>query len=735
MRFSPHFPRASRQKIDPDRPQTAISHLRKEAQRYSEHMNRRRFVSNLVGTAGCVAFGAGRLSAAQSQPPAPEPDLHVKRVLVMFKCHLDVGFIDTQAAVIKKYFEQYFPAAIQIASTLRRAGEQRYVWTTGSWLLYEYLEQATPEVRKRMEQAILQGDIAWHALPFSWQTELLDRSAITGALGFSKSLDRRFGRTTTGAKMTDVPGHTRGLIGPLAGNGVTFLDIGVNSASTAPNVPAAFVWKDPGGASLVMLYHRLDYGGIVRLPDSDLAVAVEVRDDNSGPHTIEEIGKIYADLRRQFPNASIRASNLTEIANAVEPHKGALPVVTQEIGDTWIYGVASDPLKLARYREVLRLRGEWIQAGKLQVGDAVDLAFLAKFALAAEHTWGTDTKTWLDFDHYTPDALARMLEQPNYKTVTGSWIEKRADIDQGIATLPMALRAEANARLQRLKPAPPMASDLKTHDVSTSIETAHFTVGLDPVTGAVTRLLGKSNSREWASTQHPLASFSYQTLSKTDYDRFLASYITVQTDWAPKDFGKPNIETFRAQSRVWSTRLVNCLDGETEREHRILAHLRIENGGEPIPTVAAWPADLYLELVFPKAEPLIHINMSWFGKRSNRLPEALWLTFRPVAPRTDNWMLSKVDEWVSPADVVPGGNRHMHALSTGLRYRDENSSFTIETLDAPLVVLGEKSPIFFSNSQPDLSQGAHFSLFNNGWGTNYVQWFGEDMQFRFTIRT
>jgi hypothetical protein len=694
-------------------------------------MNRRRFVSNMVG-AGCVAIGSNRFAAAQTK--APIPNLSIKRVQVMFKCHLDVGFIDTQAAIIRKYFEQHFPQAIRIAKTLRQSGEERYVWTTGSWLIYEYLEQAGTEERKRMEQAIVAGDIAWHALPFTWQTELLNRAAIAGAIGFSKSLDRRCGRKTTGAKMTDVPGHSRGIIGPLAENGVTFLDIGVNSASTPPDVPAAFIWKDPDGASVVMMYHRLEYGGVVLLPKSDLAVAVEVRDDNMGPHTLEEIAKIYADLRQQFPNASIRASNLTEIANAVEPHKGALPVLTQEIGDTWIYGVASDPVKLARYREILRLRTEWIRDGKLQVGDKADLAFLARFALAVEHTWGTDTKTWLDFEHYTPDALAQMLEQPQYKTVTGSWVEKRADIDQGIVTLPSALRTEANERLKRLKPIAPDTSRLKEHDPSTPIETDHFTIQLDPVTGGVVGLRSKASGREWCSVKNPLASFSYQTLSKHDYDEFLASYITVQTDWAPKDFGKPNIEKFGAQSRTWATKLTNCLSGEDQQGYRVVAHLQIENGGGSAPAVTAWPADLYLEIVIPKAQPLIHFNLTWFGKRANRLPEALWLTFNPIAPQTENWMLSKVDGLVRPTDVVSGGNRHMHALSTGLSYQDQRGKFTIETLDAALVVLGEKSPIYFSNSQPDLSKGVHFSLFNNGWGTNYVQWFGDDMRFRFTIR-
>ncbi len=85
-------------------------------------------------------------------------------------------------------------------------------------------------------------------------------------------------------------------------------------------------------------------------------------------------------------------------------------------------------------------------------------------------------------------------------------------------------------------------------------------------------------------------------------------------------------------------------------------------------------------------------------------------------------------------DVVPGGNRHMHALSREMTYQDGHGRLVIETLDAPLVALGHESPIYFSNSQPEMSHGIQFSLFNNGWGTNYIQWFGEDVQFRFMLR-
>ena len=690
-------------------------------------MNRRRFVTNVAGAAGGFLYGSRLM-------PAQEAAANVKRVLVLFKCHLDVGFVDTQSAIIAKYFKQYYPLAIDIASKLRQSGEQRYVWTTGSWLLFEYLEQAGKAERERMEKAIEAGDIAWHALPFSWQTELMDRSLITGSLAFSQSLDRRFGRTTTGAKMTDVPGHSRGLIAPLAENGVTLLDIGVNAASTPPDVPPIFVWKDPEGASLIMLYHRKEYGGVAPIPGSDLAIAVEVRDDNSGPHTVEEIHKIYAELQRQFPGAAIIASSLTEIANAVVPFRGNLPTVTQEIGDTWIYGVASDPVKVARYRELLRLRRDWITSGTLKAGNAVDLAFLRRFSLAVEHTWGTDTKTWLDFDHYTPKALSEMLDKPRYKTVTGSWVEKRSDIDQAVAALPVPLRTQAQQRLSSLSPVAPTISHMTPHNASDPIESQHFTMKLDPATGAIQQLRRKSNGRNWADAEHPLALFTYQTLSSADYDRFLATYITLKTDWAPKDFGKPNIGHFGAQSKSWTPKPIECHLRKEDKGVTLHVRLRIDDDAARQSGLVAWPEELYLEIFLPSAEPAVHVQFSWFRKQANRLPEAMWLTFHPDAPEMRNWSMDKVGRAVSPFDVVAGGNRHMHALMGGLSYRDESGSLRLDTMDAPLVALGERSPLNFSKEQPDLAQGFHFCLFNNAWGTNYVQWFAEDMRFRFTLR-
>ena len=684
----------------------------------------------LSAAAGALVRGAPLLALAGST--APES---VERVLLVTKCHLDVGFTNTQHKVVQRYFEIYYPQAMQTAATLRRAGGDCYTWTTGSWLLYEYLEQAAPEQRRAMEQAVLAGDIAYHALPFSWQTELLDRGMIEGALGFAAALDRRFGRKTIGAKMTDVPGHTRGIITPLAAAGVRLLDIGVNAASTAPEVPEVFLWKNAAGDSLAMLYHRHDYGSTLRIPGTATAVDVEVRGDNSGPHTPGEIAAIYAKLRAQFPGASIQAANMSDVAAAVDTVRERLPVVESEIGDTWIYGVASDPVKVSRYREMARLREEWIAAGRLQVGDATDRQLLQRLLLAAEHTWGTDTKTYLDTEHYRHDDLLRVLDQPGYKVMQASWREKRADIDEGVAALPAAMQKEALGRLQSLAVTPASRVGMARHDPSAPVETKHFRIAFDPGTGALRSLRHKASGNDWASADHPLALLRYQTLSAEDYASFLKLYLKTEADWAPRDFGKPGIAKLEPLSTMWTPHLKTCWRAKDDRGERVLLELAFADTAAEATGNVAWPAAATLEIRLPDAEQMVELTLTLISKPIIRMPEALWLSFHPIAPDPRGWALQKSGERVSPVDVVRGGGRAMHAVTGEVRYEDpEGRSIRLLSLDAPLVAVGACTPLNFSLDQPSLAEGLHFGLFNNAWGTNYPQWCGGDWRYRFRVK-
>ena len=58
----------------------------------------------------------------------------------------------------------------------------------------------------------------------------------------------------------------------------------------------------------------------------------------------------YEILRSEFPAAAIYASTLEDYIENILPIKDQLPVITHEIGDTWIQGISSDPYKLAFQR-------------------------------------------------------------------------------------------------------------------------------------------------------------------------------------------------------------------------------------------------------------------------------------------------------------------------------------------------------------------------------------------------
>jgi len=166
---------------------------------------------------------------------------------------------------------------------------------------------------------------------------------------------------------------------------------------------------------------------------------------------------------------------------------------------------------------------------------------------------------------------------------------------------------------------------------------------------------------------------------------------------------------------------------ETATDHRIVIQPRFADEEAFQSGRASFPRKVYVELVLPHAEPSIQVTVSWFGKPPTRLPEALWLTFQPKAADTKGWTLDKSNEAVSPSEVVVSGNRHMHALTRGFAYREGQQGFEVDTLDAPVVALGERTPLLFSNDQPPLQQRVGHQLHHVVWGRCAVPVRGESM--------
>ncbi len=666
---------------------------------------------------------------------APSPAA-LKRIHVIFKTHLDVGFTNRADTVLRLYRERFIPQALKVAASMRREGGDRFIWTTGSYLVWEYLERGDAAARRAMEEAIQHGDIAWHALPFTTHSELLNASLLEDALGIARDLDARFGRTTIAAKMTDVTGHTLGLVRPLARAGVKLLHIGVNPASAYPQVPPLFRWRDRDAEILVM-YHTT-YGDLATpgaAPGGRDGLLFAHTGDNQGPQAPAKLREEFAHVRAAFPGAEVVASTLDAFTRTLEPLASALPVLTCDLGDNWIHGAGSDQRKVAEYRALARLRAGW--AARWGQGAPAALAsrirrFARRLLLVPEHTWGMDIKTHLkDETTWSNGDLARARRTAKYRRVEGSWREQRDYIGQAIAELGRTrLAAEARHAVSGTRPRDigrggwrPLADDAV-------VATRHFRIGLSPATGAIVRL--KQGRRQWADERHAIGAFRYQSFSAEDFRRYYAQYARdthLHEWWIIRDITKYGMPDDIAESAWWQPLVADCQHRRTQDADELQARLTMPR--EACRRYGC-PAQVRLHWRLPDEAPRLELTLDWFHKRATRLPEALWLGMTPLVEEPESWRLTKIGVDIDPAAVPVGGSRHLHAVERA-RYAAADGDLRITPVDTTLVAPGRPHLIEFTPEPPALAGGMHWCLQNNTWCTNFPMWYEDDGRCRFVL--
>lgn len=709
----------------------------------------------------------------------------VKRVHVVFKTHLDIGYTARPWAVVDRFLDNHVPAAIATSRMLReRGGTEMLTWTLGSWVVDQALTRVGADQQRLVEEAVNEGFITWHGLPLSLHSELLDSRLFESGLGIAARLDRRFGRKTIAAKMTDVPGHTVGIVPALVRAGLRFLHIGVNPQSTVPSVPPSFRWRGADGSEIVVAYND-EYGGVhrrrgegrsvrdlvraaclagetnpyrgaVRLPGSSEALLVYMTGDNVGPPSVDDVLDTFAVLAEQFPGAEIVPSTLDAYARAALEHSAALPVVTEEIGDSWIHGAGADPLLLARYRELLRVRRRFFTEGRLNEAglEAVDRHLL----LVPEHTFGFDPKAVVGAeDPYDASGFVAKLASGAYQVLEDSWADKAAHVVAALEAIEdPTLRKEASDALAAIdKPVAAHAtgSTLSLEEPLT-LENGNFALELDPTDGSLRRLFHKPSGRNWANSDHRLFSYQYQTFSVEDYEAFFEEYIRPaerkNRTVVVADFGKLGLDRTVAQTGVWPARLdaVQVVAAQRNRyalpsgAPEALRPLPSDRGSVSLLTELVVPVEpgvgygapkrLRLIYTLPEADEVLHVELQRLDKAPCRLPEAEWISCRPLVSEAAKWRVDKLGTWISTEAVVAGGGGGLHAVGTGVKV-DDGATLTLETMDAALVAPGRKSLLRPRSDPPKPGDGVYVNLSNNVWGTNFRAWNSGDISFRFRL--
>ncbi len=676
-------------------------------------------------------------------------NLGVRRVIIVSKTHLDVGYTDYAAAVLQRYVDSFIPKALDLAFLVNSSEKKRFVWTTGSYLIKYYLEHANKAEKARCMEALRRGYVRYHALALTTHTELMSRELFLYDLSIARRLDALLGRKTIAAKMTDVPGHTIAMVPTLAKSGISYLHIGVNTSSRMPHVPAMFRWRYSD--SEIVVSYAGAYGDAVVL-ESGVALEFLHALDNAGPPTRDDLDRFYAELEKKYPNASIEGGSLDDFAAELPAVREKLPIVTEEIGDTWIHGVASDPLKTAKLRRLLALADRWITEGLLLRDSSEYDAFMENLLLVCEHTWGMDTKKHLlDFSNWSKADFMRALrndrtdysffgernrqifeavreelreyrgdsELSSYTHFTRSHLEQREYIRSALAALPEALKMQADETVSFAF----VKRSGTTCAFASPIEIEGWTVVVG-TNGALTRIANKKLGIDRAMS---IGSFSYEAFDGKDADDCFFDYgrdLDVNYAWGACDFSKPGLRyALDVRHGYWEATADEVrLDGT---KLTVFLH-----GDQTATEQYGCPREIAITYTFtPEA---IEISLYWRKKDAIRSPEAVWLHINLAADNPNRWMLVKHGLPVSPLNVVSGGNRKLHAVEK-LTCETATEYLSITPHDSPLMSVGGRYLYDVSDTFGDLDDGFWFLLCNNRWGTNFPQWFGDDMRFSFTI--
>ena len=428
-----------------------------------------------------------------------------REVLLIFKTHLDIGFTDFSDKILGKYLNEYIPNAIRVGYELKGSNTP-FVWTVGSWLVWQALKNDKDGI---VEKAVRDGILCWHALPFTTHTELMDEALFTYGVELSKKLDERFGKHTTGAKMSDVPGHTVGIVPIMKRYGISFLHIGVNPATPLPPVPALFRWKCDDDEIRVM--YQGDYGQDFDLGDTVIVFAHT--GDNLGPQNAEQVINVYAELKEKYPDCEIKVGSISDIAERVTAIKD-LPVVEGEIGDTWIHGLGTDPEKVSRFKKVQRHFATFADT-ELDLTDSL--------LLVPEHTWGLDMKNQFRYDKfYSHEDILRMRGE--CANAEASWCEQRAYV-------------QTAEKLFDIAPDYPISAP---------------------------------NINEYTEIALPDSidfEISWQLYNDQDYERYKRDYMRCFCEWAIWDFTKPGLNFY--DGGIFVSKVTRAYEKGNERLYRL----------------------------------------------------------------------------------------------------------------------------------------------------------------------
>lgn len=482
----------------------------------------------LVITLSVLPFFGNSQEKRKSETPK------VNEVIVVFKTHFDIGYTDWSDNVRYNYANSMITSALStVEKSKSLPKDQQFKWTVSGWPMKEILLKAKPEVKQRVEQAIKEGNLFVHALPFSIETESSDLELLVQSLGYSSKIHRELGLPLAiDAKMSDVPSHSWSLPTILNNAGVKFLHIGCNPASRSPEVPMLFWWEGPDHSKLMTFYFG-EYYGTSPAPPKEWKhktwLALIQTNDNSGAPTYEDYRETIKNIEKQNPGAKVRVGSMADFYTALIKENPKLTTVRGDMPDTWIHGYMSMPREMkasrALSKSALNLEAFstqsaiWGRKPEEAIHSIVDES-LDNLNLFGEHTWGVAMSHGNSGYWAYGNEFEKLRAKGYYDFIEYSWKEKgnyvRAaeklvlpTLNREIKRLATAVNVEGD-RIVVYNPLPWERNDMVTIQTAIPLKKALKNLA----TGEIVPLIKNNNILEFQANHIP--AMGYTTFVPTD---------------------------------------------------------------------------------------------------------------------------------------------------------------------------------------------------------------------------
>jgi len=713
------------------------------------------------------AASLARAGDAVVAKPAP-----VEHVWVVFKTHLDIGYTDRVEDVLKKYRVTMMEGALKVVEASRDLpAEKRFSWTLAGWpLTYVLGPDQDPARRARIEQAVREGAITVHALPFSMHTETDDLEDLARGLGFSTRLALKYNRPLPiSAKMTDVPCHSWVWPTLLAHAGVKFLQLGCNDTSAYARVPHLFWWEGPDGSRILCNYTRVYGSGLT--PPRDWPgknyLAMIMTGDNQGPPSAAEVENLRQQAAKNLPGVQIHFGTLDDFARAVLAENPDLPVVRADMPDTWIHGWLSMPVeaKAAHNLRALepaldeldtQLRAWGLSTGNLApaLADAYEQS-----DLFSEHTFGPFGPNGGSWNSGTPrylygEAWKAAHARGAYRKYEEAFDDKRAYARKAEEIVHRELSSRLDLLANSVKTDGPRvvvynglpwkrsglvevpgqpgrflfasevpAGGYQTYrpgraeratsalDIApTALKTPFFNVTFDLKRGGIASLVDRKTGRELLDQTSPyaLGQFLHERFDNEHMLAFHNAYGRPGYSWNKGDL--PKGAAYAALTPpAWNLAL----------ERSALADIAILTATDTIGLAKG----IAIAITLPRHQPYVEVEWRVTDKTADPMPEGGWLCF-PFAVAEPRFLLGRLGGPIDPTkDIVAGANRHYFCLNTGLSITGrDGAGIGLCPIDSPCVSLDEPGLWKFSLDYTPKKPTVFVNLYNNKWNTNFPEW-------------